>query len=258
MRRRNAIAFSLGAALALQALPAVASSDASSLARVRYEQGFRMVFQAKTPLDGAVALSLIISAAKGGYVPAYTLLGTMVGDGSFVDADPELAASLLGVAAAAGDATAKNNLARLLGEGEGVMQDLPKARRLAAEASSEGVTSARDFLASLDTVTSARPQLKGRAAQNPKAKKALGKNDGSYFIQVAAVGLDANPEAEWSRLKRLYKESLGRGEPIYQVVDVESQTYIRILVGPFAEASAKDVCKRLAERGARGCLVRRP
>jgi TPR repeat protein len=258
MRRRTAIAFSLGASLALQAPPAVAASDASGLARVRYEQGFRMVFQAKTPLDGAVALSLIISAAKSGYAPAYTLLGTMVGEGTFVDADPELAASLLGIAAAAGDATAKNNLARLIAEGDGVMKDLPKARRLAAEASSEGVTSARDFLASLDTVTSARPQLKGKAAQNAKAKKATAKNDGSYFIQVAAVGLDANPEAEWSRLKRLHKDSLGRGEPIYQVVDVGSQTFIRILVGPFAEASAKDACKRLAARGASGCLVRKP
>jgi TPR repeat protein len=257
MRRRIAIAFSLGASLALQALPAVAASDASSLARVRYEQGFRMVFQAKTPLDGAVALSLIIAAAKSGYAPAYTLLGTMVGEGTFVDADPELAASLLGIAAAAGDATAKNNLARLMAEGEGVMKDLPKARRLAAEASSEGVTSARDLLASLDAVTSARPQLKGKAAQNAKAKKATAK-DGSYFIQVAAVGLDANPEAEWNRLKRLHKDSLGRGEPIYQVVDVGSQTFIRILVGPFAEASAKDACKRLAARGASGCLVRKP
>jgi hypothetical protein len=39
---------------------------------------------------------------------------------------------------------------------------------------------------------------------------------------------------------------------------VGSQTFIRILVGPFGEASAKDACRRLAARGTRGCLVRKP
>jgi hypothetical protein len=81
-----------------------------------------------------------------------------------------------------------------------------------------------------------------------------------FYVQVAAVGGDRDPEMEWGRLIRKHRADLTAENPIYEVIarKNDQRSFIRILLGPLPDRNAaKQKCASLLGLGMKGCLLRR-
>ena len=403
--RRNLIAVLAGISILGSAASHAAEGGAASMtARDKYERGYRMIVHAKSEGEIAEAVALIESAAADRFVPAYTLMGTILSQGAFLRRDPKQAERLLKEAAQAGDATAMNNLAVLYAEGDGIPADLTLAREWADKAAQKGIVTASNLVVKIEARQPGRQAAKGkpsiretestaqaapakgltpptptpapaqeevepaampppdpappaalavRQRDNPYASLpsklarivpslAPGRRSGSksggqgvvpakegekpspvsapsepavaalapatdepvraksetprkaspsrpvavvrdaapqpvlggigpmnrlpgggtqpYYVQLASIAVDADPEKEWSRLNRLSRGALVGEQPVFQVIDVvhKNAAFIRILLGPhLSKAEAEASCRRLTALGVRACLVKR-
>ena len=401
--RRNRIAVLVGILiLGPAASHAAEGGPASTTARDKYERGYRMIVHAKSETEIAEAVALIEAAAADRFVPAYTLMGTILSQGAFLRRDPKEAERLLKEAAQAGDATAMNNLAVLYAEGDGIPADLPLAKEWADKAARKGIMTASNLVARIESrqpgrlatkgnptvreaetvaqaaqakgltppipktaqedvesavpatpdagppaalavrqrgnpyaalssklsrivpswapgrrsvsksggldavpakegdepssvsipsepavaamapVTDARPRAKAESPGKASPSRPVavvrgeapqsvlggigpmnGLPDGGvqpFYVQLASIAVDADPEKEWSRLDRLARGALAGEQPVFQVIDVahKNAAFIRILLGPHrSKAEAEASCRRLMAMGVRACLVKR-
>ncbi len=295
---------------AFPALGAEGKASSTLSPREHYQLAYRMIELGGTQAEMVEAVNHLKIAAVARFIPAYTLLGTMMSQGTIVQRDPEAAKVLLQTAAEAGDSTAMNNLAVLMAEGRGVPRDLASARRWAVVAADKGVGSARDLLRVIDERLAATkpkhgikskqkptsPQVASRRVPPPPPPAVPVKNkkrtanivtravDASsssepgvrggtvsgesadtpivnrFYVQVAAVGGDRDPETEWGRLIRRHRADLIEENPIYEVIarKRDQRSFIRILLGPLPDRNAaKRKCANLLELGMKGCLLRR-
>ena len=79
--------------------------------------------------DPRQAARILLDAAREGLVPAQTLLGQILLDGTGIERDPALARTWFRIAAEGGDAMARNMLGRCLEQGWGGEVDLTAAAR---------------------------------------------------------------------------------------------------------------------------------
>lgn len=300
-------------AAALYAFPAFGAEGKATSAlspREHYQLAYRMIELGGTQAEMVEAVNHLKIAAVARFIPAYTLLGTMMSQGTIVHRDPEAAKVLLQTAAEAGDTTAMNNLAVLMADGRGVPRDLAGARRWAVVAADKGFGSARDLLRVIDERLAAIKSKQAAKSKRSKSSTQVAANRlpppplpalpvkqerqttkivtravdvssasepgvrggtvsgesadtpvaNRFYVQVAAVGGDHDPEMEWGRLIRKHRADLTAENPIYEVIagKRDHSSFIRILLGPLPDRNAaKEKCADLLELGMKGCLLRR-
>lgn len=107
----------------------------------------------------------------------------------------------------------------------------------------------------------ARPgQVVARAPAAPVAPAAPRSPtpNGSYVVQTASLGSQAEADRAFARLKARHPNLLANYGPLIQQADVSGKTYYRLRVGPLADRSAaQTLCNALKSAGERACLVAR-
>ena len=92
-------------------------------------------------------------------------------------------------------------------------------------------------------------------ASAPKSTTGSGR---SYRVQLAASRSEANIRRDWSSYQQRYSDIFGDLDGSVERAEIgeEKTVWYRLRVGPFAsEASAKELCAKLAERNIKtGCL----
>jgi TPR repeat protein len=151
---------------------------------------------------------------------------------------------LLAPAAEAGDAEALYLLGTLHANGEGVKADLARAQQLFRVAAAKGHAAAQLQLQSMQ-------QLGLLAPQAPPP-------DAAWRVQLATVLREGAGEAEWKRLKRLYREELADlSLSVLPYSSATGDTLYRVQAGPLSEEAARALCQALKDRQ-KTCRVIRP
>ncbi|MBM3492069.1 MAG: SEL1-like repeat protein [Alphaproteobacteria bacterium] len=143
----------------------------------------------------------------------------------------------------AGDAEAIYLLGTLHANGEGVPTDLGRARELFQAAADKGHLGAQQQLQAMRQLGLITPP--GGAAP------------GGWRVQLATVLHETAGEAEWRRLRRLYREELAAlSLSVLPFNSAAGDTLYRIQAGPLTEGAARALCQTLKERQQTCRLIR--
>ena len=189
-----------------------------------------------------------------GPILAGLMLASVAGDARAADIDPATAAIKRGDFGAAhhalaplvetGNAEALYLLGTLYANGEGVTADLAQAQKLFRAAVDKGHGAARQQLQAMQQLGLMAP-VTGPAA------------GGGWRVQLATVLNQGAGDAEWRRLRRLYREELaGLSLAVLPFSSAAGDTLYRVQAGPLSEEAARTLCQNLKDRQQTCRLIR--
>lgn len=98
--------------------------------------------------------------------------------------------------------------------------------------------------------TPARPAAKTAPVATPATASSPKSAAGAVMVQLAAVDSEAVAQTEWQRLIRRMPDLLSDRRPVYQKIERDGRTIVRIRTGGFADiAEATEFCGKLKAKG---------